>query len=113
MAADPATIALGSLRLFSPIFQACDKIYEGWRRTQTFGNDLDQDQADLELQYAMFKATSRLNIYDLRDPIEHENEHHERTRALSRYLLSMLLRFQTCDDLIQKYPPRGRQLIYS
>ena len=102
MAADPATIALGSLRLILPIFQACEKIYKGRRQIQDFGNNLDESQADLELQYAIFKTIHLRNITFLDDPIEHENEQHERTMALRRHLEIMLHHFQTCNNLIQK-----------
>jgi hypothetical protein len=70
MAADPVAISLGSLRLFCPIFNAIKEIHQGWRRTQTFGEDLDDYQAELELQYVVFQKTSNLNIYDLIKPIE-------------------------------------------
>ena len=107
MVADPVSITLGALRLFHPIYQAGDELYKSWRRFQTFGTDLEHDQADLEIQYVIFKETSKINIHDLREPIEPENEYHERTLVLRRYLNSIVHRFQACDDIIDEYKPKG------
>ena len=100
---DPASVTLGSLRLFFPIFQAGNLLYDHWKLTRTFGTDLENEKSELEMQYAIFQRTSKLSVCDLQTDIDPNNERHEGTQIVLRYLNTTLERFKACDELMKKY----------
>src|SRR6186713_33437 len=97
-------------RVLSPIFQAANSLYDHWKLTRTFGSDLDDEQAELEMQYAIFQRLSKLSIHGLETSIEPGNEQDEGFRIVLRYLNTTLVRFKSCDELMEKYYRSGGKL---
>ena len=109
MVVDPATLTLGALHLFEPIFKAGKALYDGWELTKAFPSDMNRAAWRLKMHYLIFARKSELLVGDLCYPFDPGNEFNPATKTLLYSLNVVLGLFEECDKLILKYQPQGKR----
>ena len=51
MAIDPLGATLGSIALLFPIYDACNRLYNGWQTMGAFGRDMEEFQIRIDAQW--------------------------------------------------------------
>ena len=107
---DPVGATLGSIGILFPIYNACDRLFHGYKLTQSFGDDLHLAKVRFHQQYSRLHQTSQRKVMDLDkfpDPSDIYNEDHEITSMVIETLSAMRLRFEKGHKILQKYDQHG------
>ena len=110
---DPLGATLGSISLLFPIYDACDRLFQGYKLTQSFGDDFRLAQVRFYQQYSRLHETSQrkvmyLNKFD--NPNDMYNESHETTSMVIETLSAMRVRFEKGHKILEKYDQQGNYL---
>ena len=105
---EPVGTTLAAVALFAPIFEACERLVKGWRDMHNFGQDLDYEQAELEMQFVLFKRVSLYYREDLKAELDLNDSEHEGTRTVKRYLEVIKHHFEECDNIMFPLQKRER-----
>ena len=107
---DPVGTPLAAVALLLPIYDACDRLYHGYKLTRSFGQDFDLTQLQLEQQYSRLELTSETRVVDLQelDRLGDINDvHHRLTATVFRTLSSIKTQFELAHKLLQHYDKKG------
>ena len=107
---EPVGATLGSIALLLPIYDACDRLFHGYKLTQSFGDDFHSAQVRFHQQYSRLHETSQRKIMDLEkfnDPREMYNESHETTNMVKETLSAMRVHFERGHRILEKYDQHG------
>ena len=110
---DPVGVTLGSIALLFPIYDACDRLFHGYKLTQSFGDDFRLAQVRFYQQYSRLHETSQRKIMDLdkfNDPKDMYNESHETTSMVIETLSAMRFQFEKGHKILEKYDQHGNPL---
>lgn len=102
---DPFGTTLGAVALIAPFFNACQKLRQVHRLTQTFGEDYLVEKRYIESQYLRLDQLSKrpvrelvgykgINVLDSNDPT---------MKKLISLLAEMKKHSDECDKLIKRY----------
>ena len=108
--ADPVGTPLAAVALLFPIYDACDRLYHGYKLTRSFGRDFDLTQLQLEQQYSRLELTSETRVVDLQelDRLGDINDvHHRLTATIFRTLSSIKTQFELAHKLLEHYDKKG------
>lgn len=106
---------LAAVGLLYPIYDACDRLYHGYKLTRSFGRDFDLTQLQLEQQYSRLELTSETRLVDLQglDRLSDINDvHHRLTATVFRTLSSIKAQFKLAHKLLQHYDKKGNPSYY-
>ena len=107
--------SLAAVALLFPIYDACDRLYHGYKLTRSFGRDFDLTQLQLEQQYSRLELTSATRVVDLQEldrPSDINNVHHKLTATVFRTLSSIRTQFELAHKLLQHYDKKGILIRY-
>jgi hypothetical protein len=107
MVFEPISGTLGAVALLFPIYDACDRLYHGYKLTKSFGKDFDLVQFELECQYSRLDVTSRTRVLDLESPIDPNNKDHGTTSTVIRALSNIRRQLELSNKLMEKYYIKG------
>lgn len=112
---DPVATPLALVGLLFPIYDACDRLYHGYKLTRSFGRDFRLTQLQLEQQYSRLELTSETRVVDIQglDRLSDINDvHHRLTATVFRTLSSIKDQFELAHQLIQHYDKKGIPTYY-
>ena len=107
---DPVGATLGSIGLLLPIYDACDRLFHGYKLTQCFGDDFHLAQVRFYQQYSRLHETSQRKVVDLdkfNDPRDMYNKSHETTSMIIETLSAMRVQFEKGHKILEKYDQHG------
>ena len=107
---DPVGVTLGSIGLLLPIYDACDRLFHGYKLTQSFGDDFHLAQVRFHQQYSRLHETSQRKVVDLdkfNDPRDMYNKSHETTSMIIETLSAMRVQFEKGHKILEKYDQHG------
>ena len=110
---DPVGVTLGSIALLFPIYDACHRLFHGYKLTQSFGDDFRLAQVRFYQQYSRLHETSQRKIMDLdkfNDPKDMYNESHGTTSMVIETLSAMRFQFEKGHKILEKYDQHGNPL---
>ena len=96
---DPLGATLGSISILFPIYDACDRLFHGYKLTQSFGDDFRLAQVRFYQQYSRLHETSQRKVMDI--------ESHRNTSMVLETLSAMKVRFEKGHKILQKYDQLG------
>ena len=108
--ADPLGATLGSISILFPIYDACDRLFHGYKFTQSFGEDFHLAQVRFYQQYSRLHETSQRKVMDLDkfpDPNDVYNKSHRNTGMVIETLSAMKVRFEKGHKILRKYDQLG------
>ena len=111
--ADPLGATLGSISVLLPIYDACDRLFHGYKLTQSFGDDFRLAQVRFYQQYSRLHETSQRKVMDLDkfdDPYDIYNKSHETTSMVIETLSAMRVQFEKGHKILEKYDQHGNPL---
>jgi Prion-inhibition and propagation len=94
-----ATVA--AVRYVYPIYQACDKLYNGIQATRTFGDEYGRAKRRFEAQYARLDSTAEKYLHSLEEPIDPNDEDQEAARRVVGVLSDIRTTLEKCDQLVK------------
>ena len=107
---DPLGATLGSIGILFPIYDACDRLFHGYKHTQSFGGDFYLAQVRFHQQYSRLHETSQRKVIDLDkfpDPSDVYNKNHKNTSMVIETLSAMKIRFEKGHKILRKYDQLG------
>ena len=107
---DPLGATLGSIGILFPIYDACDRLFQGYKLTQSFGDDFRLAQIRFYQQYSRLHETAQRKVMDLdkfTSPNDVYNTSHENTSMVIETLSAMKVRFEKGHKILQKYDQHG------
>jgi hypothetical protein len=107
MVFEPISGTLAAVALLFPIYDACDRLYLGYKLTRSFGDDFDMVQFDLDCQYSRLDETSRIRLIDLESPIDPNDQNHGTTKTIIRALRVIRDQLRLSNQLMEKYDKKG------
>jgi hypothetical protein len=103
-------ITLASVGLFLQLYDACDRLYHGYKLTRRFGHDFEDVQVELQMQWARFDTLLKRRLVSSQE-IDVHNPSHRITSTIYRYISLMERYFKTCHELMKWYDNEGERLI--
>lgn len=103
---DPLGATIGSIAILFPIYDACDRLFHGWKLTQSFGDDFRLAQVRFYQQYCRLHETSQRQLMYL-DSNDLCNENSESTSMVIETLSAMRVHFEKGHKILQKYDQHG------
>jgi hypothetical protein len=79
---EPVSVTLGAVALLFPIYDACDRLYHGYKLTRSYGDDFEIVQLKLQMQFCRLDVTAKRKVIDLEYPIDVNNRHDETTKTV-------------------------------
>ena len=107
---EPVGVTLGSIGILFPIYDACDKLFQGYKLTQSFGDDFRLAQVRFYQQYSRLHETSQRKVKDLDRFPDLSNiyiESLETPSVVIETLSVMKVRFEKGHKILQKYDQLG------
>jgi len=93
-------LSLGAVALIGPAIKACSKAYHMYTVTEAFGKDYITTRRKLQAQLARLEVLSGLQLQML---VEVPEPGSQLTDSVVSVLGSMLVNFEMCRDLMEKY----------
>lgn len=106
---DPLTIVASSLTLGSraiQFFAGCQKVYKGFKLTQSFGNDYHEMYNSFYLLSARVEAVANRNYTYLKTQMRFLDEDDPVGKSVVMALENLHIHFLTCERLNKKYEDR-------
>ncbi|KAK3386670.1 hypothetical protein B0H63DRAFT_558319 [Podospora didyma] len=103
--------AVAGIRLLSPLFQACQKIYTTIQDSKTFGERFQREKRWLDAEYAVFVDLGERERDHLAQPIdEHDTREGSRVLAIHGLLENARDIMESCEKLIQEVEQKSKEL---
>ena len=105
---EPVTLTVAIAGRVGQAFSGVRKLYKGWKLTRSFGVDYATTWRDFQILCSRLELCSARKLGWLKKEFDPHNENDLATRAVLMQLANLELHFQTCHDLMKKYPETGR-----